>query len=85
MFHLCISLQAQFLWDQSKLTFVAHRGATARWWTPSYSHVSRDATTVVEPVIVAYVTDGMAAPIDAMSEAEAQALGMGELSNLLGQ
>jgi monoamine oxidase len=59
------------------LTFMAHERLTARWWTPGYR---RDST----PVLATYVTANRARQLDVMSEAEALAIGLEELSMLLG-
>ncbi|KAB2854662.1 MAG: FAD-dependent oxidoreductase, partial [Anaerolineae bacterium] len=64
------------LWDEN-LTFMAHTGLTARWWTPSYGR-NEDA------VIVCYITAERAQKIDAMNEAAALEMGLQELNTLLG-
>ncbi|MCQ3929184.1 MAG: FAD-dependent oxidoreductase [Chloroflexi bacterium] len=64
------------LWDEN-LTFMAHTGLTARWWTPSYGR-HEDA------IIACYVTAERAQRIDAMNEAVALDMGLQELSILLG-
>ncbi|GIK64243.1 MAG: amine oxidase [Chloroflexota bacterium] len=63
------------LWDEN-LTFMAHTGLTARWWTPSYGR-EEDA------VIACYVTAERAQKIDALDEATALDIGLRELSTLL--
>lgn len=63
------------LWDAG-LTFMAHTGLAARWWTPAYPAAD-------SPVICCYITAGRAAAIDAMSEAQALQLGLEELAALL--
>jgi monoamine oxidase len=64
-------------WDDS-LTYMAHTGTTARWWTPGYQRGGN-------PVITAFVTADRARQIDALSETDAINLGLHELSGLLGQ
>jgi monoamine oxidase len=64
------------LWS-GDLTFMAHPGLAARWWTPGYPR--EDAA-----VMCAYVTADRARRIDAMDEATALAFGLDELSVLLG-
>jgi monoamine oxidase len=63
-------------WDD-ELTFMAHTGLTARWWTPGYGRA--DAAT-----ICCYITAERAQKIDGMLEAEALDTGLTELSTLLG-
>ncbi len=63
------------LWD-SELTFMAHSGTTARWWTPGYG---RDGAAV----IAAYITSKRARQIDAMEESAALDTGLRELCTLL--
>ncbi len=63
------------LWDEN-LTFIAHTGLTARWWTPSYGR-EEDA------VIACYVTAERAQKIDALDETTALDMGSQELSALL--
>jgi monoamine oxidase len=58
------------------LTYMAHEGITARWWTPGYHRHST-------PLICAYVTAERARHIDAMSEEMALAFGLQELQRLL--
>lgn len=64
------------LWNEN-LTFMAHAGLTARWWTPSYR---RDE----DAIIACYITAERAQKIDAMDEAAALDIGLQELSTLLG-
>ena len=59
------------------MTYLAHTGIAARWWTPSYGRES-------EPVMIAYVTAGRARYIDALPDEDALALGLRELETLLG-
>lgn len=63
-------------WDEN-LTFMAHAGLTARWWTPSYG---RDE----DAIIACYITAERAQKIDAMDEAAALDTGLQELATLLG-
>jgi monoamine oxidase len=63
------------LWDE-ELTYLAHAGTVARWWTPGYG---RPEATVLS----AYVTAGRAHTIDALEESHALAVGLNELSGLL--
>jgi len=67
----------QQFWDGS-MTYLAHTGTIARWWTPAYG---RDDG---QPVISAYVTAGRARYVDTLSEHDALALGLRELEGLLG-
>ncbi|MCC6615165.1 MAG: FAD-dependent oxidoreductase [Anaerolineae bacterium] len=67
----------QQFWDGA-MTYMAHTGTIARWWTPAYG---RDDG---EPVISAYVTAGRARYVDTLSEHDALALGLRELEGLLG-
>jgi monoamine oxidase len=60
-----------------ELTFMAHDGLAARWWTPSYR---REGAAV----IACYITADRAREIDAIDEQAALALGLRELSQLLG-
>jgi monoamine oxidase len=64
------------LWDE-ELLFMAHTGVAARWWTPGYGRP--DAA-----VITAYVTAARARQVDSLPEAQALALGLAELEQLLG-
>lgn len=64
------------LWDEH-LTFMAHAGLTARWWTPSYG---RDE----DAIIACYVTAERAQKMDVMDEAAALDRGLQELSTLIG-
>ncbi len=66
----------QPFWDDN-LTFMAHTGLAARWWTPGYGRAGA-------AVIGAYITASRAAKIDAMSENSALETGLNELSQLLG-
>ncbi len=66
----------QPLWDE-ELTYMCHAGTVARWWTPGYG---RGSTALLS----AYVTADRGRIIDSMSEADALALGLYELSGLLG-
>jgi monoamine oxidase len=65
------------LWDD-ELTFMAHTGAISRWWTPGYSRAGA-------AIITAYITAKRARQIDAMDEETALAVGLKELSVLLGE
>jgi len=69
---------SELLWDP-ELTYMAHKGLTARWWTPAYK---RETKT---PVITCYVTSERAKVIDQMSEEEASYVGLKELSILIGK
>lgn len=60
------------LWDDD-LTFMAHDGTVARWWSPVRSEV-----------MCAFVTADRARIIDALPEAEALLLGLREMAALLG-
>jgi monoamine oxidase len=62
-------------WDEG-LTYMAHTGVLARWWTPGHGRGDR-------PVITAYVTSARARQVDAMREADAIAMGLRELERLL--
>lgn len=64
------------LWDD-ELVFMAHTGVVARWWTPGYGRPAAN-------VISAFVTAERARQIDQLPEAAALALGLAELSQLLG-
>ncbi len=64
------------LWNES-LTFMAHQGLTARWWTPGYGR--KDAA-----VIACYITADRAHSIDLMTETAALELGLLQLAQLLG-
>jgi monoamine oxidase len=66
----------QPLWDES-LTYMAHTGLVARWWTPGYG---REGAAV----ICAYITAGRAFGIDQMTEDTALKAGLNELARLLG-
>lgn len=72
---LIYQFREQF-WDDG-LTFMAHAGLTARWWTPGYGRA--DAA-----IICCYITAERAQKIDDMPEAEALQIGLTELSTLLG-
>ncbi|MBZ0315884.1 MAG: FAD-dependent oxidoreductase [Anaerolineae bacterium] len=63
------------LWDDN-LTFMAHAGLTARWWTPSYGR-NEDA------IIACYITAERAQKLDVMDKAGALEMGLQELSTLL--
>lgn len=62
-------------WDD-ETTLIAHTGAIPRWWTSGYNRAST-------PVICGFVSSTHAQHIDAMSESDALALGLSELSQLL--
>lgn len=64
------------LWD-ADLTYMAHEGIAARWWTPGYGR--EDAA-----VICAYITADRACEVDSLPLAEAEAFGLRELALLLG-
>jgi monoamine oxidase len=64
------------LWDD-ELTFMAHKGLTARWWTPGYGRAGA-------AVMAAYVTAKRARQVDVMEESNALNSGLHELSVLLG-
>jgi monoamine oxidase len=64
------------LWDES-LTFMAHSGVTARWWTPGYGRENAG-------VIACYITAKRAHGIDDMTAGEALELGLKDLGKLLG-
>ncbi len=66
----------QPLWDES-LTFMAHTGLAARWWTPGYGRAGA-------AVIGCFITADRAQQMDAMDESEALSLGLDELAGLLG-
>ncbi|MBK8136660.1 MAG: FAD-dependent oxidoreductase [Chloroflexi bacterium] len=59
------------MWD-ARMIYLLHRGKAARWWTQGN-------------VISCYVTAERAERIDALPESEALALGLAELSALLGK
>ncbi|MCB9453668.1 MAG: FAD-dependent oxidoreductase [Anaerolineaceae bacterium] len=59
------------------LTYMAHTGTVARWWTPDYKRGQL-------PVIAAYLTAERARTVDTLPEDAALALGLQELSTLLG-
>ncbi|MBL8131311.1 MAG: FAD-dependent oxidoreductase [Anaerolineae bacterium] len=65
------------LWD-ADLTYMAHDGLFARWWTPGYGRADAD------PVIACYLTAGRAAEAARMGSKAAWLHGLGELSALLG-
>lgn len=67
----------QPLWDD-EMTYMAHTGTIARWWTPAYG---RDDG---QPILCAYVTAGRARFIDSLSEHDALAQGLRDLEGLLG-
>jgi monoamine oxidase len=64
------------LWDES-LTFMAHTGVAARWWTPGYGRKNSG-------VIVCYITAGRAHGIDQMGSIAALEFGLKDLGKLLG-
>jgi monoamine oxidase len=66
----------QPFWDD-ELTFMAHNGLTARWWTPGYGRAGAG-------VIAAYITAKRARQVDAMEESAALDTGLTELSRLMG-
>jgi len=63
-------------WD-AELTFMAHEGVTARWWTSRYRRSG-------PPVLAAYLTAERARLVDALDEADALELGLREAATLLG-
>lgn len=63
------------LWPED-LTYMAHPGATPRWWTPGYQRANG-------AILCAYMTTEMAENLDMVSEASALASGLRELSALL--
>ncbi len=65
------------LWDES-LVYLAHNGATARWWTPGYGRPGA-------AILCCYITAERAAQLDAIPEANALQLGLDEISHLLGR
>jgi monoamine oxidase len=73
---LVYRFREQFWSDE--LTFMAHERLTARWWTPDYG---RGKT----PILCTYVTANRARELDAMPEDAALAIGLEELSLLLGK
>jgi monoamine oxidase len=64
------------LWD-ADLTYMAHTGLVARWWTPGYGRGEPS------PLISAYIMAERARQIDALPETDALARGMDDLSRLL--
>jgi len=64
------------LWDDS-LTYMAHSGVAARWWTPGYGRKGA-------AVIACYITAGRARGIDDMTAATALEFGLKDLGKLLG-
>ena len=64
------------LWDEA-LTFMAHTGVTARWWTPGYGRKNSG-------VIACYITAGRAHDIDEMVASDALEIGLEDLGILLG-
>jgi monoamine oxidase len=64
------------LWD-ADLTFMAHTGLFARWWTPGYPR--EDAT-----ILCSYISAQRAATADALDDATLLQHGLSELSQLLG-
>eukprot|EP01102_Stenamoeba_stenopodia_P015463 TRINITY_DN5274_c0_g1_i1.p1 TRINITY_DN5274_c0_g1~~TRINITY_DN5274_c0_g1_i1.p1 ORF type:complete len:478 (+),score=105.93 TRINITY_DN5274_c0_g1_i1:52-1485(+) len=69
---------SELLWDP-ELTYMAHTGLVARWWTPGYHREGQ----FKNHLIVAYITAHRAAEIDSLPESEALALGMKDLALLL--
>jgi monoamine oxidase len=63
------------LW-RSDLTYMAHPGLAARWWTPGYGRAKA-------AVMCAFITADRAQQIDAMEEEQALNTGLQELSVLL--
>lgn len=63
-------------WD-AELTYMAHKGHAARWWTPGYRR--EDAA-----VIACYITAERAEAVDRMDEGSALWVGLEDLSKLLG-
>jgi len=75
------------LWD-SELTYMAHLGTVARWWTPGYGRDKGDTSSSSSSssrrhLIVAYITAHRAQEIDALPEREALEVGLRELAQLL--
>ncbi|MBK8023582.1 MAG: FAD-dependent oxidoreductase [Chloroflexi bacterium] len=68
---------SQRLWD-GDLTYMAHDGVFARWWTPGYGRPDADA------VIACYLTADRAAEAARMGTQAAWLHGLSELSALLG-
>ncbi len=66
------------LWP-AELAYLAHGGLAARWWTPGYGRGGSDG------VICCYITARRAAALDALDEAAALEVGLGELEALLGR
>jgi monoamine oxidase len=64
------------LWDEA-LTFMAHTGVTARWWTLGYGRKNSG-------VIACYITAERAHTIDQLPASDALETGLQELSALLG-
>lgn len=71
---------AECHWD-ARMVYMAHLGKMARWWTPYYGLPERNR----EHCIVCFVTADKADYFDALTEAQAKALGLQELSKLLGK
>jgi monoamine oxidase len=65
------------LWDTEALTYMAHDGKLARWWTPGYRRPGVH-------IMASYVTAERARWLDALDEQDALQYGMKELSQLLG-
>lgn len=63
------------LWPDD-LTYMAHGGVTARWWTPGYQRHGM-------PVLCTYITARRAADADACSPESILSTGLNELSSLL--
>jgi monoamine oxidase len=68
------------LWDDDLLYF-CHTGLVARWWIPGFGHGTDTESTVA----CAFATADRARQLDALSEADALALGLDELGQLLGR
>lgn len=64
------------LWDAG-LTYVAHDGPVARWWTPAYGRGEA-------ALMSAFITADRAQVIDALPETDALTLGLRDLAQLLG-
>jgi monoamine oxidase len=64
-------------WD-AELTYMAHEGLFARWWTPAH-HLPG------APLLCCYVTAARARAVDALTDAELPALALAELATLLGE
>ncbi|MBX3014089.1 MAG: FAD-dependent oxidoreductase [Caldilineaceae bacterium] len=64
-------------WDET-LVYLAHAGVAARWWTPGYGRPGAS-------LLCCYITAQRAAALDALPEAAALRLGLGEISAWLGR